>query len=69
MIGVLICTKLPDLIEREAITPEIGAVTLAVGEFEVRGLVGREGVLEVIAQQVDVVGAHQLLVASCLERA
>src|SRR5690606_33628939 len=28
MIGVLICTKLPVLIEREAITPEIGAVTV-----------------------------------------
>ena len=28
-IGVLICTKLPALIEREAITPEIGASTLA----------------------------------------
>ena len=28
-IGVLICTKLPALIERCAITPEIGALTLA----------------------------------------
>ncbi|MCW0425643.1 hypothetical protein NB713_003586 [Xanthomonas sacchari] len=28
-IGVLICTKLPVLIEREAITPEIGATTVA----------------------------------------
>ena len=27
-IGVLICTKLPALIEREAITPEIGAITV-----------------------------------------
>ncbi len=26
MIGELICTKLPDLMEREATTPEIGAV-------------------------------------------
>ncbi len=28
MIGVLICTKLPTLMERDATTPEIGAVTV-----------------------------------------
>ena len=60
-IGVLICTKLPGLIERCAITPEIGAMHVGVGEFEVGQPVRGARVFQVVLDLVDVVGADQLL--------
>ena len=60
-IGVLICTKLPGLIERWAITPEIGASDVGVGQFEVGQPVGGARVFQVVLDLVDVVGADQLL--------
>ena len=67
-IGVLICTKLPVLIEREAITPEIGAIDVGVGQLEVGHAVGGARVLQVVADLVVVVGADQLLLGQLLAR-